>query len=710
MSSSTSKPELVPDENCWRVTSCDRGGFLLSGAGYFEAFRGAVLAAERQVVILAWDLNEGLELVRGDEEDDGYPTALAEFLVAVLEEKPELEIFILLWDYSVFYLGEREWLPFTRWRKPGNARLHFVTDDAIAAGASHHQKVVLIDGALAFCGGFDLCFWRWDTEEHLVEDERRQTAEGDECQPFHDVQVAVQGPVVGTLRELCALRWKRATGSDLPEAGPPEDAPWPAGLAVDFEDEEVGVALTFAKYEDHEARRDIEQLHLDVIAGARTLIYAENQYLSSHRIVKALAERLREPDGPEVVLVLTRDAGGWAEEGTMGVLRDRLLEILQEADEHGRFAAFFPQAANEEGDSRQVYVHAKILIADHRMLLVGSANLSNRSMKVDSEVELAFLRDEPADFIRRLHHRLLAIHCACDPETVATEVGKAGSLREAIMALRKPERNSLQPLEGGLNSALQRKLADTQLLDPDEPLSPAHHFRKALRRSDLVGEGEDGSSPMVRVLRIGSWVVGIGVAGYFISQTWSGVFEERDLRDLLAPLADSPYGIPLFLLIFVVATVLAAPMNLFVIATTVIFNAWIAVAVSMTGCLLSAAVSYGLGRHFGKPLAEKIVGDRVESLSSALANRGIWSIAALRLMPLAPYGVMNLAAGVSNLRFRVFMIGSAIGLLPGVLGVVLFTRQFLVAVTDPGWKTWLTLGLVVAALGGAAWWIRKRLT
>lgn len=710
MSEPSSTPELVPDENCWRVTQCGRGGFLFSGEEYFREFRKAVLAARRQVVILAWDLNEDLELVRGDGEDDGYPTALADFVMAVLDEKPELEIFILLWDYSVFYLGEREWLPFTRWRDPGHERLHFVTDNAIAAGASHHQKVVLIDDSLAFCGGFDLCFWRWDTTAHPVEDARRVTAEGDEVQPFHDVQVVLQGPVVGVLRELCALRWKRATGDELPEAGAGEEAPWPDDVPVGFEDEEVGVSLTFSKYENHEARRDIEQLHLEVIAKARSLIYAENQYLSSHRIVEALAERLREEDGPEIVLVLTRNAGGWAEEGTLGVLRDRLLEILQEADEHGRFSAFFPEAANGEGECRQVYVHAKLLIADHRMLLVGSANLSNRSMKVDSEVVLAFLREEPADFIRDLHHRLLAIHCACPPEDVAAAVDGAGTWREAIGKLRTPDCNSLQPLEGGLNSALQRKLADTQLLDPDEPISPAHHLRKALRRSDFTAD-DSGDRPLLsRVLRLTGWVVGIGLVGFLISKGWSGVLDGRDLQDLLSPLAGSAYGIPLFLLIFVVATVLAAPMNLFVIATTVTFNTWVAVAVSMTGCLLSAAASYGLGRHFGKPLAEKIVGDRVETLSSALANRGVWSIAALRLVPLAPYGIMNLVAGVSNLRFRVFMIGSAIGLLPGVLGVVLFTRQFLAAINDPGWRTWLTLAAVAAVLGGAAWWIRKRLT
>jgi len=705
--SNPSAPALEPGKNCWRTSRVDQGGFLLSGQEYFRAFREAVRRAEREVVILAWDISEAIEMVRTPEDDDGYPSCLAEFLMAVLDEKPELVVRILLWDYSLLYLAEREWLPFTRWRNPGHPRLELVSDDEIAVGASHHQKLVVVDGKLAFCGGFDLSAWRWDTVEHRAEDERRRHPGGDPYQPFHDVQMALSGPVVDDLRELASMRWERATGGPLPGL---EESPgpltWPEAAPVDFEDEPVAIALTFSRYEDYAPSRHIERLHLDVIAAARRYIYIENQYLSSQRIAEALGERLREPDGPEVVLVLTRSAGP-TEEETLGVMRDRLLERLAEADAHGRLSSCHPHAEGG-GKESQVYVHAKILIADDRMLLIGSANLSNRSMKVDSEVDLGFLGDEPATFIRTLLERLLAIHFQVDSGRIRSEMRERGTIGAAIAALREEGGNRLRVLEGGCGSELQRRLADSQLLDPDEPISPIHQVWDALRGQHEVWDKEDGGSGVKRWLKAAGWVGGLVVAGLVVHRLWAGLVDQERVNAFLAPIAGSPFAFPVLVLIVVAAGVLGVPLNLVIIGATLTLGPWQGFAGGFVGAMLAAAISHAIGHHFGRPVARRVAGSRVDALSAALADRSIWSVAVIRVLPIAPFGVMNLVAGISSLRFRVFMVGSAIGLLPGIAAVTLVARQFVVAVERPGWDTWGLFGLAAAVVASVVWQVRKR--
>ncbi|MGR9682030.1 hypothetical protein ACUOGR_24430, partial [Escherichia coli] len=94
---------------------------------------------------------------------DGLPPQLGDLLHALVERQPDLHIRVLNWDYAMLYALEREWMIA---RKPGrarNKRLHFRTDARHPVGASHHQKIVVIDDKLAFVGGLDLTRCRWDT-------------------------------------------------------------------------------------------------------------------------------------------------------------------------------------------------------------------------------------------------------------------------------------------------------------------------------------------------------------------------------------------------------------------------------------------------------------------------------------------------------------------------------------------------------------------
>src|SRR4029077_448356 len=122
---------------------------------------------------------------------------------------------------------------------------------------------------------------------------------------------------------------------------------------------------------------EVEALNCDAIAAARRWIYVENQYFTSGRIAAALAERLAEPDGPEIVMVVPRICSGWLEERTMGVARARPVRELRHDDVPGRFRVFHPRLAPNGPD---LNVHAKVMIVDDALARVGSSNLSNRSM------------------------------------------------------------------------------------------------------------------------------------------------------------------------------------------------------------------------------------------------------------------------------------------------------------------------------------------
>ena len=181
--------------------------------------------------------------------------------------------------------------------------------------------------------------------------------------------------------------------------------------------------------------REIERLYLEAIRSARESIYVENQYFSAESIVDALCERLAEPDGPEVVLVLPSACSGWIEERTMGARRARLLEKLREADRFDRFRAYAPHVPG----AGRVNVHAKLMIVDDALVRIGSANLAMRSLGFDRECDLALEshgRRDVSQAIVRLRARLLGEHLGVAPERFEAVCRERGTDRSSAPSRR----------------------------------------------------------------------------------------------------------------------------------------------------------------------------------------------------------------------------------------------------------------------------------
>lgn len=698
-------PLLAAGRNCWLVERAERVGLLVGGEAYFRAVRRALLAAESHAFILAWDIHSEVRLVRGEDEPaDGLPAEVGPFFRALLESKPALHLHLLVWDFSMIYAAEREWPVFSDLLRNPHPRFHLKYDDELPLGSSHHQKAVVIDDSLALLSGLDLSVWRWDTEARRLHDPRRVDPEGKPYNPYHDAGVAVTGPAARALGDLCAARWKRATGRALRRRDAPRSpVPWPEGVEVDFEEIEVGIARTYATHEPWPAVREIERFHLDLIAAARDYLYFENQYFSSHRLARALADRLRETDGPEVIIVITRDAGGRLEESTMGLLRNRLLEILRDADAHDRLKVYSPRVTDESGeDVADVYVHAKLVFADDRIFKLGSSNLSNRSMRVDSEADLIIERPTADRVVRRWFHRFLGAHFGMDAGEIAARREEAAGIGALIESLITDRRHSLRSFLFGCDSDWERRLADSQLLDPDEPVDPEYWLRRFV-------PADERRSVVRRVTQLSAiLLVGLGLA--FLMKTGWGNFIDRDAVVGFVELVESHPLAPLILVaLFLVAGVTGVPINLIVVGATLAAGPWRALGCGVLGAHLAALAGYGLGHHFGKGLLKRWASESVRRLDRRLGERGVWPVALVRVLPVAPFVVVNVVAGASQLKLRDFNLGTLWGMAPGMAGVVLLTHRLNVAVADPGWGNVLIFALVLALVVGAVVFVRRAL-
>jgi phospholipase D1/2 len=331
----------------------------------------------------------------------------------------------------------------------------------------HHQKIVVIDDAMAFCGGIDLTIGRWDTRAHLAVDPRRR-GPGDPYGPRHEVAAAMDGGAAQLLAQQAHERWNAATGQSLAK-DVPFATPWPDGLKPALRGVEVGIARTLPALPERDEVREVEALDLAAIAAARDVIYLENQYFASRIIAQAIAARLEEDDGPEVVIILPRSSESRLEVRSMDSARQLLVRILRKADLHGRLGVYWPTA----GSGISVYVHSKIIAVDGRLLRIGSSNFNNRSLGFDSECDIA-IEARPAlpncaEVEREIlftRDSLVAEHLGVSVGAFREEVERRGAFRQGIEELRGTGR-SLRKLTDTMVSADESPFAENDLMDPD---------------------------------------------------------------------------------------------------------------------------------------------------------------------------------------------------------------------------------------------------
>jgi phosphatidylserine/phosphatidylglycerophosphate/cardiolipin synthase-like enzyme len=462
----TEPRDLAPGRNCWRIERADAASVIIDAEGYFRIAREAMKQARHQILLIGWDFDARIRLVH--EADDDAPTEVGAFIDWLVARTPGLQVHILRWDMGALKTLLRGKTMLTIFRWAFNRRIHLKLDSVHPHGASHHQKIVVIDDCLAFCGGIDMTDNRWDTRAHHDRDGERRNADGKSYHPWHDATTALSGPVARALGELSRTRWQRAGGTPF---GPPPAVPgcWPDALPVDFADVDVALSRTQPEMEKVAPIHEIEALYLDLIARAERWIYAESQYFASRVVAEAIARRLAEPDGPEIVILNPETAEGWLEPIAMDTARARLMAALRKHDVHGRLRLYHPYT----GGGTPVYVHAKVTVIDGRILRIGSSNFNNRSMRLDTECDVTIDATRPgnedaAARIGEITHGLIAEHLGVEPDAVAARMKQSGSLIATIEGLRG-DGHSLRPYRIPDIDGLQAWLADNEILDPEGP-------------------------------------------------------------------------------------------------------------------------------------------------------------------------------------------------------------------------------------------------
>lgn len=696
---------MKPGRNVWRIERVQRAAVLIDAAATFRAVREAMAQAQHSIFILGWDIHSRTRLVgESGTADDGLPDTLVEFLSALVARKPDLVVHLLLWDFSVLYALEREFLPdmSLNWSTPDQVR--FCLDKRAPLGCSHHQKIVIVDDAVAFSGGLDLTVRRWDTPEHRLQNPLRVDHAGEPYRPFHDVQAVVDGDAARALSELARERWRQAACAEAPALRPGSD-PWPQSVVPDFHDVDIGIARTLPCYEGSKDIREVEKLFHDSIDAAENAIYIENQFLTVRLIAERIARRMKRKRKLETVAVAPSTHSSWIESQTMRNGRIRFRNAIRDAGVADRFRLVYPEVA-EGDDKTDTMIHSKVMVIDDRLLRVGSANLNHRSMGADTECDLVIeaRREKDRAAIRRIRDKLLGEHCGSSAQDVAELLEDSGSL-VAIADTLCNNGHCLRAIDDGelAPDAAQEDIVE-ELADPYRPLNGQTLLHKARARIAVMVDTR------VAVLAGVACLAGLLACAW----AWTPLSEFariETVRGIAAGFSDHPWAAPALVLgAFVVGGLIAFPVTIMIAATAAAFGPVYGLAYAALGAMASALLTYGLGIWLGRDSLRHVMRGRSARMLDRIRRQGVLAVAATRLIPVAPFTMVNLAAGAAEIRLFDFAVGTLLGLAPGLILLSALGSQAVRLLTQPSAPEIAALAGIVALWLAASFGLQRLVT
>lgn len=473
-------PIIRPGRNAWASANAEKAAVLFDGADYFRRLDQVLRQARRSIFIVGWDFNPDIRL---NPQEAGSET-LGELLRSLVEERPDLEIRLLVWGMGPVYSGKSlKLFGKMAWNDHPRIFLHF--DFRHPLRASHHQKIVVIDDSAAFLGGIDITARRWDERDHRADNPLRVDPEGTPYGPVHDVQALVTGEAATMIGDVARRRWKRATGETLTASKAlPDDAPWPDDLEPALTNCKTGLALTEPwKWKGRRGHREAIRLTHDALRAAGRHLYIETQYLASFGVGRTLAKRLKKADCPEIVVIVTLQSHGFLEKIMMGYNRNRIIRRLKRADRHGRLRVCYAVAPDGKGGEQEIIVHSKVIVVDDRFIRIGSSNLNNRSEGLDTECDLAIETTTPEErrAIAAIRDDLLAEHLDASPQEVTEIIARTGSLLAAVDGLNTRPRG-LRQLDIDPRKGETRSMIGTGIIDPKQPYWPLPELQEGIRR------------------------------------------------------------------------------------------------------------------------------------------------------------------------------------------------------------------------------------
>ena len=412
---------------------------LIDGEEYFSALHEALTQATAYVYITGWCLTPYVPLLR-QAPGDLVHTRLVDVLAGVAQRLP---VRVLLWGGApaLIHPTRRTMnaVAATLNRPPGDLVCRL--DTTAVRTHCHHQKSIIIDGQVAFVGGMDLTTFagdRWDGRGHAL----RAGVN------WHDAELRIEGEAVADVEHNFRQRWEAVTGDHaLPTRAATVDPSWQTPVQVTRTIPRNRYAFA------PKGEFGIHHAYIEAIRAARKFIYIETQYLWSPEIMDALSEAIRGRDRASfrVVIVLPARAtsGKWD--------NDQHVERLRSVDAGGGvFEAYSifssgPTTGESAFRYRPIYVHAKVAIIDDEWLTVGSANLNNRGMVTDSELNITI--SDPAT-ARALRLSLWSEHLGIPPKDVedASPTALIDSVwKQKASANARVSRRGARPLESSVH-------------------------------------------------------------------------------------------------------------------------------------------------------------------------------------------------------------------------------------------------------------------
>jgi len=690
---------LQEKKNCWKIAPVTRGGFLIDAAAYFKNLYHAMLEAEESIFIIGWDIDTRTKLIHQPIHAD-IPTEFGAFLSYLIRQKKDLHIYILIWDYYSILAFERELFVKLKLGWMSAKRIQFHLDSEFPMGASHHQKIVVIDDQIAFCGGIDITSERWDTSKHRKRHHLRKTHYGTEYEPQHDLQMMVEGEAASWMGKLARTRWERATGIKIPQKKELSNQQRFDHLDWDFQEAHVGISRTEPGYKHHRRVREIEQLFIDLIQNTQRHLYIENQYFTSDIIFETLRESLSMKAGPEITLILPSKSPYEVENYTMGAIQAIHIKKLKESDPYGRLGIFSPIFKNDE--EKIIKLHSKVMICDDHYARIGSANMSNRSLGLDTECDITLDGSQNLDLreaIEGLKTTLLSEHLQDSRPEIQKHLRKKTSINQFIRSHARKHRY-LQ--ETSLKEANETILTQSELTDLQGPLVID-------RMLDFFG----GKKTSLSMLRSAPFIIGTFLGVLMLLMVAGSVlpwYEEENLRNVFLKFQQHPLQAVWIGGIYIISGILFVPLNLLILATASMFSGTTAFMYALLGSLLNAAATYGVGMLIGKRTIQKYLFQQVQKIAKKMESKGLPSIIFIRLLPIAPYSAINFIAGAFKISFKKYLLGTALGITPGIIVFIFFQRSLLGILVDPHWTNITVFSAIIIGICILMYHLKKRLS
>lgn len=699
-----SRSLFIPGKNCWRVSQIREAALLVDCANFYRALHDSIVKAKKSIFIVGWDIDSRIRLIRGkDEAEAKAPSVAGDLLAWKARQNPEMKIYLLRWDSSITFLNQRELQPMRTWEANTPENVHVWLDNTIPCGGSHHQKIILIDDEIAFTGGMDIACGRWDEREHRPHEPERYD-HGGPYSPYHDVQIVSYGPVVKDLSDLVRWRWQHGAGYEAIEFAPSQEAfdsappTWPLGLRPSFQNFECAIARTIPWMgKDQPPAHEIHQMYLDVIEEAKSFIYIENQFFAFEPLAKAINSKLKRNPKLRVLMVGPYEPKGIFEREGLWASRIDFRKIVEDGVDKARVRMTYPVVNTAEGESQDKRIHSKIFCVDDTYMIVASSNITRRSMTVDTESDLILYAQTPEqrEQLRAARNDLIAEHLGKSEESIERYI-RSGCSLDTLLESEKEFGPKLLEIEDHKFTNQSLQSFARPLADPEEPLLPSVFPLNAGKVRPMRNPRRD-----LLLIAVAALVILGSIAAYIATQTdW---ISPENLESFLASARGTPWALPLICLTYLVGGLLMFPVTLLSLVTTAVWGVVWGPIYAMCGALVSGAFLYWIGHLIGIKGLRSLFGERIRSLVKKLEKRGVMGIVVIRMTPIAPYTLVNLAAGIVSLRFLDYIVGTFLGLLPGLIAKGFVGDSLMQVLLNPSSESFLYVVLGIGVWLAIVW-------